>query len=31
MLLRALRGYEDAWGAKHTSTLDTINYLGILY
>ncbi|KAF1823901.1 uncharacterized protein K489DRAFT_297584, partial [Dissoconium aciculare CBS 342.82] len=27
----ALRGYEKAWGAEHTSTLDTVNNLGILY
>jgi hypothetical protein len=25
MYLRALRGYENAWGAEHTSTLDTVN------
>jgi hypothetical protein len=31
MLLRALRGYEEAWGAKHTSTLDTVYCLGNLY
>jgi hypothetical protein len=31
MYVRALRGYEEAWGAKHTSTLDTVNNLGILY
>ena len=31
MYLRALRGYEEAWGAEHTSTLDTVNNLGVLY
>ena len=31
LYLRALRGYEEAWGAEHTSTLDTINNLGNLY
>ena len=31
MYMRALRGYEEAWGAKHTSTLDTVNNLGALY
>ncbi|KAK5681394.1 hypothetical protein LTR17_027458 [Elasticomyces elasticus] len=31
MYLRALRGYEEAWGPKHTSTLDTLNNLGLLY
>ncbi|KAI1858502.1 uncharacterized protein JN550_012635 [Neoarthrinium moseri] len=31
MYLRALRGYEKAWGPGHTSTLDTVNNLGILY
>ncbi|KAH6653388.1 hypothetical protein BKA67DRAFT_606880, partial [Truncatella angustata] len=31
MYLRALRGYENAWGPDHTSTLDTVNNLGILY
>jgi tetratricopeptide (TPR) repeat protein len=29
--LRALRGYEKAWGAEYTSTLDTVNNLGTLY
>ncbi|KAK6071700.1 NB-ARC and TPR domain protein [Seiridium cupressi] len=29
--LRALRGYEKAWGLEHTSTLDTVNNLGNLY
>jgi Tfp pilus assembly protein PilF len=31
MYMRALRGYEKAWGAEHTSTLDTVNNLGALY
>jgi tetratricopeptide (TPR) repeat protein len=31
LYLRALRGYEEAWGAKHTSTLDTVYNLGNLY
>jgi tetratricopeptide (TPR) repeat protein len=31
MLLRALRGKEKAWGAEHTSTLQTVNNLGNLY
>ena len=31
MYLRALQGYEEALGAKHTSTLDTVNSLGNLY
>ena len=31
MYLRALNGYEKAWGHEHTSTLDTVNNLGILY
>jgi hypothetical protein len=31
MYLRALRGFEEAWGAKHTSTLDTVYNLGNLY
>jgi hypothetical protein len=31
MYLRALRGKEEAWGAKHTSTLDTVYNLGNLY
>jgi tetratricopeptide (TPR) repeat protein len=31
MYKRALRGYEKALGAKHTSTLGTINNLGLLY
>jgi hypothetical protein len=25
MFLRALRGYEKAWGPEHTSTLGTLN------
>ncbi|MCJ1348337.1 hypothetical protein MMC31_006568, partial [Peltigera leucophlebia] len=31
MYLRALAGKEKAWGPDHTSTLDTVNYLGALY
>jgi hypothetical protein len=31
MYVRALRGYEEARGAKHTSTLDTVYGLGNLY
>jgi Tfp pilus assembly protein PilF len=31
MFVRALKGYEEAWGPKHTSTLDTVNNLGLLY
>ena len=31
MYVRALRGYEKAWGAEHTSALDTVNNLGLLY
>jgi Tetratricopeptide repeat len=31
MYLRALRGYEKAWGVEHTSALDTVNNLGNLY
>jgi tetratricopeptide (TPR) repeat protein len=31
MYLRALTGYEKAWGSEHTSTLDTVNNLGNLY
>jgi tetratricopeptide (TPR) repeat protein len=31
MYQRALRGYEKVWGLEHTSTLDTVNNLGILY
>jgi hypothetical protein len=29
MYMRALRGYEKAWGAEHTSILDT-NLAGML-
>lgn len=28
---RALEGKEKAWGPEHTSTLNTVNILGILY
>ena len=31
MYIRALQGKEDALGPDHTSTLDTVNNLGILY
>ena len=31
LYLRALKGKEEAWGPKHTSTLDTVNNLGALY
>ncbi|KAK4908241.1 hypothetical protein LTR49_022841 [Elasticomyces elasticus] len=31
LYVRALRGYEEAWGPKHTSTLSTVNNLGLLY
>ena len=31
MYIRALKGCEKAWGAEHTSTLDTVNNLGNLY
>ena len=31
LYLRALKGKEKAWGADHTSTLDTVNNLGNLY
>jgi tetratricopeptide (TPR) repeat protein len=31
MYIRALRGYDKAWGLEHTSSLDTINNLGMLY
>ncbi|KIV91904.1 hypothetical protein PV10_06394 [Exophiala mesophila] len=31
MYTRALYGYEEALGLKHTSTLDTASNLGILY
>lgn len=29
--MRALAGHEKALGSNHTSTLDTVNYLGNLY
>jgi tetratricopeptide (TPR) repeat protein len=28
---RALKGKEKVWGPEHTSTLDTVNNLGLLY
>jgi tetratricopeptide (TPR) repeat protein len=31
MYVRALEGYEKAWGVEHTSTLNTVNNLGLLY
>jgi Tfp pilus assembly protein PilF len=31
MYERALQGYEEALGPNHTSTLDTLNNLGVLY
>ncbi|SLM38811.1 nb-arc and tpr domain protein [Lasallia pustulata] len=31
MYRRALEGYEKAWGPEHTSTLDVVNNLGLLY
>ena len=31
MYLRALTGYEKARGPNHTSTLNTVNNLGLLY
>ncbi|RAR00817.1 TPR-like protein [Stemphylium lycopersici] len=31
MYQRALTGKEKAWGPEHTSTLDTVNNLGLLY
>ena len=31
MHLRALQGREKALGAEHTSTLDTVSNLGVLY
>ena len=31
MYVRALEGREEAWGPKHTSTLDTVNNLGDFY
>jgi hypothetical protein len=31
LYLRALQGYEKAWGAKHTSTLYTVYNLANLF
>jgi tetratricopeptide (TPR) repeat protein len=31
MYQRALQDYETAWGPEHTSTLSTVNNLGLLY
>ncbi|KAK3613247.1 hypothetical protein LTR56_027995 [Elasticomyces elasticus] len=31
LYVRALRGYEEAWGPEHTSTLKTVHNLGYLY
>jgi Tetratricopeptide repeat len=31
MSVRALQGYEKAWGVEHTSILNTVNNLGVLY
>ena len=31
MYTRALQGKEEALGPKHTSTLDTVHNLGMLY
>ncbi|KAK5725106.1 hypothetical protein LTR17_013219 [Elasticomyces elasticus] len=31
LYLQALKGYGEAWVPKHTSTLDTVNNLGLLY
>jgi len=31
MYVRALAGYEKTLGPDHTSTLDTVNNLGLLY
>lgn len=31
MFLRALQGYEEALGQEHTSTVQTVNNLGLLY
>ncbi|SLM38781.1 beta transducin-like protein het-e4s, partial [Lasallia pustulata] len=31
MYRRALEGKEKAWGPRHTSTLHTVNNLGVLY
>jgi hypothetical protein len=29
MYVRALRGYEKAWGAEHIATLDMVNNLNV--
>ncbi|KAL8980508.1 MAG: hypothetical protein Q9177_005861 [Variospora cf. flavescens] len=31
MYMRALKGYEKAWGMEHSLTLGTVNNLGLLY
>jgi tetratricopeptide (TPR) repeat protein len=31
LYMQTLHGYEQAWGAEHTSTLAPINNLGLLY
>jgi Flp pilus assembly protein TadD len=31
MYQRALKRYEKAWSPEHTSTLDTVNNLSVLY
>jgi hypothetical protein len=31
MYMRALAGYEKALGPEHSSTLNTVNNLGLLY
>jgi len=31
MYNRTLTGYEKVWGPEHTSTLNTVNNLGLLY
>ncbi|KAF2266262.1 hypothetical protein CC78DRAFT_578287 [Lojkania enalia] len=31
MYRQALQGFEKAWGPEHTSTLDIVNNLGLLY
>jgi tetratricopeptide (TPR) repeat protein len=31
LYVRVLKGYEEAWGPKHTSTLDIVNNLGLVY
>jgi tetratricopeptide (TPR) repeat protein len=31
LYIGALKGKEEVWGPKHTSTLDTVNNLGLLY